>query len=57
MIRMEKKNVQWLPIVASIGIGAATYSMMTGQAGQLQNAIPSIAKMSGQRQSNPTSNQ
>ncbi|MEC3884561.1 hypothetical protein GLW00_15375 [Halobacillus litoralis] len=57
MIRMEKKNVQWLPIVASIGIGAATYSMMTGQAGQLQNVIPSIAKMSGQRQSNPTSNQ
>ncbi|MGP4061528.1 hypothetical protein [Halobacillus sp. H74] len=54
---MEKKNVQWLPIVASIGIGAATYSMMTGQAGQLQNVIPSLAKMSGQRQNNQTSSQ
>ncbi|WP_226583478.1 hypothetical protein [Halobacillus litoralis] len=54
---MEKRNVQWLPVVASIGIGAATYSMMTGQAGQLQNVIPSLAKMSGKQAGNAASNQ
>ncbi|MGW9019279.1 hypothetical protein [Priestia megaterium] len=35
-----KNNIQVLPIVASIGIGAAAYSMMTGRGGQLQNMIP-----------------
>ncbi|MGI8317202.1 hypothetical protein [Halobacillus mangrovi] len=46
---MKNRNIQWLPIVASIGIGAATYSMMTGQGGQLQNVLPGLAKMSGQQ--------
>ncbi|MGM8215362.1 hypothetical protein ACLIA0_07270 [Bacillaceae bacterium W0354] len=48
---MQMKNVEWLPIVASIGIGAATYSVMTGKGGQLQNLIPAITNMaSGQGQ-------
>ncbi|MGV2622278.1 hypothetical protein QRD89_12640 [Halobacillus sp. ACCC02827] len=54
---MEKKNVQWLPVIASIGIGAATYSMMTGQAGQLQKVIPTLSKMSGQMQNGSNSYQ
>ncbi|WP_181348483.1 hypothetical protein [Thalassobacillus sp. CUG 92003] len=37
---MHKRNVQWIPMVASIGIGAATYSMMTGRGGQLQHMLP-----------------
>ncbi|MBR7553937.1 hypothetical protein ACFFJI_04000 [Allobacillus sp. GCM10007491] len=44
------KNVDWLPIVASIGIGAAAYSMMTGRGGQLQQMIPGINNMMGQGQ-------
>jgi hypothetical protein len=35
-----KNNIQVLPIIASIGIGAAAYSMMTGRGGQLQNMVP-----------------
>jgi len=35
-----KNNIQILPIIASVGIGAAAYSMMTGRGGQLQNMIP-----------------
>jgi hypothetical protein len=42
-----KNNIQLLPIVASIGIGAAAYSMMTGRGGQLQNMIP-LAGMGSQ---------
>ncbi|WP_415762859.1 hypothetical protein ACMYUM_29070 (plasmid) [Priestia megaterium] len=42
-----KSNIQVLPIVASIGIGAAAYSMMTGRGGQLQNMIP-LAGMGSQ---------
>ena len=42
-----KNNIQVLPIVASIGIGAAAYSMMTGRGGQLQNMIP-LAGMGSQ---------
>jgi hypothetical protein len=33
---MNKNNFQILPIIASIGIGAAAYSLMTGRGGQLQ---------------------
>ncbi|SEB07070.1 hypothetical protein SAMN05421743_11520 [Thalassobacillus cyri] len=49
---MQRRNIQWLPIIASVGIGAATYSMMTGQGGQLQNMIPSLTNMAGQNQQN-----
>ena len=35
-----KNNIQVLPIIASIGIGAAAYSMMTVRGGQLQNMVP-----------------
>ncbi|MCJ7988980.1 hypothetical protein MUB15_06255 [Priestia sp. OVS21] len=35
-----KNNIQILPIIASVGIGAAAYSMMTGRGGQLQNMMP-----------------
>ncbi|MBA2173413.1 hypothetical protein H0266_00720 [Halobacillus locisalis] len=52
-----RNNVQWLPIIASVGIGAATYSMMTGQGGQLQNVLPGIAKMSNQMPSQSKPNQ
>ena len=47
---MEKNKVQWLPIIASVGVGAATYSVMTGQGGQLQNVLPGLTKMAGQNQ-------
>nr|WP_223155200.1 hypothetical protein [Alkalibacillus aidingensis] len=46
-----------LPIVASIGVGAVTYSMMTGKAGQLQNVLPSLSKMSGNGQNSQDQNQ
>lgn len=42
-----KNNIQILPVIASIGIGAAAYSMMTGRGGQLQNMIPQLPNMSG----------
>ncbi|MBO0993804.1 hypothetical protein IPU53_12350 [Bacillus sp. SD088] len=45
---MMKSNVQVLPIIASIGVGAVAYSMMTGKAGQLQNMIPQLSGMSQQ---------
>ena len=32
-----KNNIQVLPIIASIGIGAAAYSMMTGRGGKIPN--------------------
>jgi hypothetical protein len=44
---MKKDNIQILPIIASIGIGAAVYSMMTGRGGQLQNILP-LAGMNNQ---------
>ncbi|MGG4489122.1 hypothetical protein [Metabacillus idriensis] len=43
---MNKNNIQILPIIASIGIGAAAYSMMTGRGGQLQNVMPQLTGMS-----------
>ncbi|WP_408010542.1 hypothetical protein ACJROX_09645 [Pseudalkalibacillus sp. A8] len=45
---MNRRNIQWLPVIASVGIGAAAYSMMSGrQAGQLQNVIPGMTNMGG----------
>ncbi|MCP3033518.1 hypothetical protein LF817_19520 [Halobacillus sp. A1] len=49
---MNYKNIQWLPIVASVGIGAATYSMMTGQSNQLTSMIQGAAKVAGGMQQN-----
>ncbi|MCP3025362.1 hypothetical protein [Halobacillus sp. A5] len=49
---MKNRNIQWLPIVASVGIGAATYSMMTGQSNQLTSVVQSAAKMAGGMQQN-----
>lgn len=52
-----KNNIQVLPIVASIGIGAAAYSMMTGRGGQLQNMMPQLSNMGNQgavQQKQPT---
>ncbi|MGK9185675.1 hypothetical protein KXS12_26030 [Priestia filamentosa] len=43
-----KNNIQVLPIVASIGIGAAAYSMMTGRGGQLQNMMPQLSNINNQ---------
>ncbi|KKB33610.1 hypothetical protein [Bacillus thermotolerans] len=36
----NKNNIQFLPLVASVGIGAATYSLMTGRGGQLTDMVP-----------------
>ncbi|MFG6148255.1 hypothetical protein [Halobacillus sp. B23F22_1] len=47
-----KNNIQWLPLVASVGIGAATYSMMTGQSNQLTSVVQNAAKMAGGFQQN-----
>ncbi|MCJ7842657.1 hypothetical protein MUB24_17475 [Lederbergia sp. NSJ-179] len=47
-----KRNIQVLPIIASVGIGAAAYSMMTGRGGQLQNMIPQLSGMNQQGGSN-----
>jgi hypothetical protein len=47
-----KNNIQVLPIVAAIGIGAAAYSLMTGRGGQLQNMIPQLSNMSNQGAAN-----
>ncbi|MCF6409344.1 hypothetical protein [Pseudalkalibacillus salsuginis] len=57
---MNRRNVNWLPVIASVGIGAAAYSMMTGQAGQLQNVIPGLSNMGGMggnTQANQATNQ
>ena len=43
-----KNNIQVLPIVAAIGIGAAAYSLMTGRGGQLQSMLPQLSKMGNQ---------
>ncbi|TYR81243.1 hypothetical protein FZC66_05105 [Priestia megaterium] len=43
-----KNNLQILPIIASIGIGAAAYSIMTGRGGQLQNVLPQLSNVSNQ---------
>ncbi|MFS0644223.1 hypothetical protein [Siminovitchia sp. 179-K 8D1 HS] len=43
-----RNNIQILPIIASVGIGAAAYSMMTGRGGQLSNMIPQLPGMGGQ---------
>lgn len=47
-----KNNIQVLPIVAAIGIGAAAYSLMTGRGGQLQNMLPQLSNMSNQGTAN-----
>ncbi|WP_102275674.1 hypothetical protein [Cytobacillus massiliigabonensis] len=51
-----RNNIQILPIIASIGIGAAAYSMMTGRGGQLQNMIPQLSNMSGGQSANNQKN-
>lgn len=52
-----KNKIQVLPIVASIGIGAAAYSMMTGRGGQLQNMIPQMSNMTMGKSNQQNSNQ
>ncbi|MCA1009848.1 hypothetical protein [Halobacillus halophilus] len=54
---MKRQNVQWLPVIASIGVGAATYSLMTGQSGQLQNVLPGLAKVASSPQKNQSTEQ
>ncbi|MBD8003695.1 hypothetical protein [Bacillus norwichensis] len=51
---MRNKKVQILPIIASVGIGAAAYSMMTGRGGQLSNMIPQLSTMGQDRGRNQT---
>ncbi|WP_164668312.1 hypothetical protein [Virgibacillus doumboii] len=51
-----QRNGMWLPIIASIGVGAATYYSMTknnqnlGQT--MQSMIPFVSQMSGGKQQN-----
>ncbi|MFD1362309.1 hypothetical protein [Lentibacillus salinarum] len=53
---MQKNNNMWLPLIASVGVGAATYYSMTrnnrnfGQA--MQQMVPFVSQMN-----NGTSNQ
>jgi ABC-type Fe3+ transport system permease subunit len=54
---MNKNNFQILPIIASVGIGAAAYSLMTGRGGQLQNMMPQLTGMSSQGANNQFSAQ
>jgi hypothetical protein len=54
---MNKNNFQILPIIASIGIGAAAYSLMTGRGGQLQNMMPQLTGMNSQVANNQFSAQ
>lgn len=45
------KNQNWLPIIASVGIGAATYYTMTqkkqGLGQTVQKVLPFVSAMSG----------
>lgn len=55
---MQMKDIEWLPIVASIGVGAVTYSVMTGKGGQIKSFIPMIANMAqGQGQQDQSQSQ
>ncbi|GEL77687.1 hypothetical protein [Tenuibacillus multivorans] len=54
---MQRMNIQWLPVIASIGIGAVAYSMMTGRGGQLQSFLPLITNMMGQQGTQGQQNQ
>ncbi|WP_091773326.1 hypothetical protein [Piscibacillus halophilus] len=56
-MRMGMRNVEWLPMIASIGIGVAAYSMMTGRGGQLQSFLPMITNMMGQQNQQGTAGQ
>ncbi|MFC0300957.1 hypothetical protein ACFFIS_08995 [Virgibacillus soli] len=46
-----KNNGVWLPLIASVGVGAATYYTMTknnqGVGQTLQKMIPFVSQMSG----------
>lgn len=51
---MRNNKIQILPIIASVGIGAAAYSMMTGRGGQLSNMIPQLSNMEQGKGGNQT---
>ncbi|GIN89751.1 hypothetical protein J6TS1_38240 [Siminovitchia terrae] len=51
---MRNNKIQILPIIASVGIGAAAYSMMTGRGGQLSNMIPQLSNMGQGKGGNQT---
>ncbi|WP_218144019.1 hypothetical protein [Lentibacillus persicus] len=53
---MQNNNSMWLPLIASVGVGAATYYSMTrnnqnfGQA--IQQAAPLVSQMNNGNQQN-----
>lgn len=44
-MRMSMDKV--LPIFASVGVGIATYQMMSGNGGKMKNVLPIAANMLG----------
>ncbi|WP_099158829.1 hypothetical protein [Virgibacillus ndiopensis] len=46
-----QKNAMWLPLIASVGVGAATFYTMTknnqGIGQTMQNMIPFVSQMGG----------
>ncbi|HLR62569.1 MAG TPA: hypothetical protein VK097_09020 [Lentibacillus sp.] len=56
-----QNNNMWLPLIASVGVGAATYYSMTknnrnfGQT--MQQMVPFVSQMSGGNQQNQGPNQ
>ncbi|WP_188456483.1 hypothetical protein [Virgibacillus oceani] len=46
-----QKNAMWLPLIASVGVGAATFYTMTknnqGFGQTMQNMIPFVSQMGG----------
>jgi len=57
MIRMQNNQGIWLPLIASVGVGAATYFTMTNNNSNIgqtvQQMVPIVASMAG-HQSNQT---
>ncbi|SDK37387.1 hypothetical protein [Sediminibacillus albus] len=48
---MDKQRGMWIPIIASVGIGAAAYYSMTkgnGLGKTIQSSMPMMAGMTGQ---------
>ncbi|WP_181397428.1 hypothetical protein [Gracilibacillus dipsosauri] len=46
------RNIQWLSVLGSIGIGIAAYNMMNGQGqgGQMQKMLSNVTNMTNQSQ-------
>ncbi|SHN17288.1 hypothetical protein [Gracilibacillus kekensis] len=43
------RNMNWLSIIGSVGIGIAAYNMMNGQGKQMQESISNLTNMGNQK--------